>query len=472
MYLKYLKQLVLALVTGMLMACGGGGGGTASSGITAYGTITGFGSIFINGIEFETGSSSISVDDNPGNESDLQLGMVVTVTGTLDPGGRTGTASTVSFDDEVQGPIATVPVDPTGDGQVLQFTILGVTVVADRTATVFDNSVSFATLAQGDFVEVSGFIGQGGVLNATRIEGKGAFTPGISEIEIKGLAGNVVVATFSLGVFTVDSSGADLSGVPGGVVTDGMKVEVKGTLNGTSIAASRVKQEDDLFSANVDKVSLEGIITGYVDDGNFQVSGQQVDASSAVFSPANLVLANGIEVEVEGPIVNGVLLAIKAEPRGGNIKIQARVQSVGQNSLTMQFNGGTVDVVVDTQTSLRDDLGIFDPYVLGDVAATDFLEIRGSINGNGIITAEEIRRDNAGDDILQGPADSCVGTTLTVLGIGFTLQDGFTTYQDQFDNPIANAANFCSAVNASSLAVKVRDDLSPNGIADEAELEN
>jgi len=471
---QFLKQIVLMIGIATLTACGGGGGGSGPSGITAAGTITGFGSIFVNGIEFETGTSSISVDDNPGIESDLQLGMVVTVTGTVNPDGRTGTATTVVFDDEVQGPIATVPVDPTGDGLVLQFTVLGTQVLADRTVTVFDDGVSFATLAQGDFVEVSGFIGQGGILNATRIEGKGVFNPGVSEVELKGIAQNIVGTTFSLGGFTVDTAGADLSGVPGGVVTGGMEVEVKGTLNGTSIAATSVKQDDDLLGNNIAKVSLEGIITNYVSDSNFRISGQQVNASGATRTPANLVLANGVEVEVEGPIVNGVLQAIKAEARGGNIKIHAVVQSVGQNFLTMSFNGGTVDVVVDNQTSLRDDLGAFDPYRFGNIVATDFLEIRGSINGNGIITADEIRRDSVNDDILQGPADSCAGTALTVLGVDFTLQDGTTTYEDQFDNPntLTTAAAFCSAVNSAGLFVKVKDDLNPNGIADEAELEN
>ena len=151
-----------------------------------------------------------------------------------------------------------------------------------------------------------------------------------------------------------------------------------------------------------------------------------------------------------------------------------RDRSVGQNFLTMAFNGGTVDVVVDNQTSLRDDLGAFDPYQLGNIVATDFLEIRGSINGNGIITADEIRRDSVNDDILQGPADNCTGSTLTVLGVSFTLLDGTTTYEDQFDNPntLLTAAAFCSAVNSGSLFVKVKDDLNPDGIADEAELEN
>lgn len=471
MNLKFLKQAGLVLLSGLLVACGGGGTGASSSGITASGTITGFGSIFVNGIEFETGSSSISVDDNPGFESDLQLGMVVTVTGTVNADGRTGTATTVVFDDEVQGQVASVPTDPTGDGQQLQFTVLGVTVIADRTSTVFDNGVSFATLAQGDFVEVSGLVGQGSVLNATRIEGKGAFTPGVSEVELKGVASNVAGATFSLGSFTVDTSVADLSGVPGGVVSDNMEVEVKGTLNGVTITATRVKQDDDLLGTNVAKVSIEGIVADYVNDGNFSVSGQQVDAANAVFSPANLVLANGIEVEVEGPIVNGVLVAVKAEARSGNIRIEARVQSVGQNALTMEFSGGTVDVVVDSQTSLRDDSG---NITLGSIVATDFLEIRGSINGGGIITAAEIRRDSVSDDILQGPADSCDGTTVSVLGVSFSLLDGTTSYRDQFNDPnaIPNAAAFCAAVNSNGLYVKVKDDVAPNGIADEAELEN
>lgn len=470
MNLKFLKQAGLVLLTGLLVACGGGGGGgIASSGITASGTITGFGSIFVNGIEFETGSSNITLDDNPGFESDLQLGMVVRVTGTVNADGRTGTATTVVFDDEVQGPISSVPADPTGDGQQLQFTVLGVTVIADRTSTVFDNGVSFSTLAQGNFVEVSGLVGQGGVLNATRIEGKGAFTPGVSEVELKGVATNVAGTTFTLGSFTVDTSGADLSGVPGGVVTSNMEVEVKGTLNGTSIDATIVKQDDDLLGSNVAKASLEGIVTSYVNDGSFLISGQQIDASNAVFSPANLVLANGVEVEVEGPIVNGVLVAVKAEARGGNIRIEARVQSVGQNSLTMEFSGGTVDVVVDSRTSLRDNSGNIS---LSSIVATDFLEIRGSINGNGIITADEVRRNSVNDDILQGPADSCSGTTVSVLGVSFSLQDGLTSYKNQFNNPIANAAAFCSAVNSSSLFVKVKDNLTPNGIADEAELEN
>ena len=476
---QYIRQSLLVLATALtVVSCGGGGGsvaGIGGTGITASGTITGFGSIFVNGIRFDTGSASITVDDSVGSENDLGLGMVVTVSGTVDAGGTTGTATTVAFDDELQGQIQTVPVDPVGDGTRLRFAVLGVTVEVDSVTTVFDDGVSFGTLAQGDFVEVSGFVDPAGFLQATRIEGKGVFTPGVSEVELKGAATGVSGVTFTLGTFTVNTAGADLSGVPGGVVTEGMQVEVKGTLTGSTITATRVKLNDDLFGNNVAKVSVEGIVSAFAGNNSFQVAGQQVDASGATFVPLSLVLANGVEVEVEGPVVNGVLQAIRVEARGGNVELEAVVQSVssGAGTITLQYATGSVTVLVDSQTSLRDDLDVFDPYEIGDIVATDFLEVRAALNGNGDIVATEIRRDSQDDDILQGPATACDGSSVTIFGVGFTLLDGTTVYENEFDQQVyAGGAAFCTDVQNRGLFVKVKDEVTANGTANEAELEN
>jgi hypothetical protein len=474
-----LKQGVYMTVAALLLACGGGGGGNVAgiggTGITASGTITGFGSIFVNGVEFETGNASIVVDDNPGVESDLRLGMVVTVTGSLNAGGATGTATMVAFDDELQGQIQTVPADPTGDGRKLGFTVLGVSVMVDKVSTVFANGVTFTSIAQGDFIEASGFVDQAGVLQATRVEGKGVFTPGVSEIELKGTATNAAGNSFTLGSFNINTAGADLSGVPGGAVTSGMSVEVKGTLNGNTIDASRVKLNDDLPGANLAKVSIEGIVTNFVSNSSFRVAGQAVNAANAVFIPAGLVLGNGVEVEVEGPVVNGTLQAISVETRGGNVELEAAVQGVSNvnGTITLQYFTGTVTVQVDSQTSLRDDLGVFDPFSLSQVVASDFLEVRGSLDGAGNIIASEIRRDTADDDILQGPFTACDGTSVTLFGVSFSLVNGVTTFQDENDQAVyANASAFCADANNKGLFVKVKDDVVANGIADEAELEN
>src|SRR4030095_8616089 len=89
--------------------------------------------IFVNGIEFETEDASFTVDDNPGTESDLKIGQVVRVTGTIDDNGSTGSADDVVFDNEVEGEITSVDV---AGGQII---VLGQVVLIDG-STVFDDS--------------------------------------------------------------------------------------------------------------------------------------------------------------------------------------------------------------------------------------------------------------------------------------------------------------------------------------------
>ena len=154
------------------IASTGGGGGIGGTGVTSTGTIDGFGSIFVNGVEFETDESDVSLDGVTSTQDKLRLGMVVTVHGTVNEDGKTGTADQVVFDDDVQGPVSAI--EPGQDGDSLLLTVLGVDIIAERTGTVFDG-VSFDTLAVGDLVEVSGFVENGVQLRATRIEKKSSF---------------------------------------------------------------------------------------------------------------------------------------------------------------------------------------------------------------------------------------------------------------------------------------------------------
>src|SRR4026208_824476 len=60
----------LACLSVVLVACGGGGGGTGASPATgaavSQGVITAKGSVFVNGVEYSTTGATIRVDDNPG----------------------------------------------------------------------------------------------------------------------------------------------------------------------------------------------------------------------------------------------------------------------------------------------------------------------------------------------------------------------------------------------------------------------
>jgi hypothetical protein len=85
-------QTILAGVALLLSSCGGSQmvAGIEGSGspIVASGAISGFGSIFVNGVEYATTNAQIDIDDQPGTESQLLVGEIVTVTGTVNADGK------------------------------------------------------------------------------------------------------------------------------------------------------------------------------------------------------------------------------------------------------------------------------------------------------------------------------------------------------------------------------------------------
>ena len=437
--------------------------------VVSTGTIDGFGSIFVNGIEFETESASISLDDNPSTEDKLRLGMVVTVNGVVNDDGRTGTASRVFFDDEVQGPITSLV--PGQDGDTLLLTVLGVDVIVERTSTVF-NEVRFETLAVNDLVEVSGFLSGQGLLRATYIEKKSRFTAGISEVELKGTVSSLAGNTFRLGQYLVDMSGADLSEVPGGVVIEGMWVEVHGSLTGTTIAANRIEQEDDVSRGfdDRDEVRVQGAITNFVSRARFELNGVQVDGSGAILSPADLVLANGQVVQAEGQWSGNTLVARKIESRRGRVKIEAAVASVDRSagSVTLRPFGGTVSVMVDARTLLDDDTDRVDALTLGDISAGDFLEVEAQQVGSKLV-ATRIDRDDLDDDVLQAQVSGfTAGAEITLLGITYSTSGARF---ESVNGTLIDSATFYAQLKVGDL-VKLKDKRVADGIADEVEFEH
>ena len=86
-----------------LAGCGssGGGGVSTASNSSITGVITGFGSVYVNGVEFDTTSASYSVDGVAGSSDyDLDVGMRVNLEGTVNSDGITGKAASISYTDE------------------------------------------------------------------------------------------------------------------------------------------------------------------------------------------------------------------------------------------------------------------------------------------------------------------------------------------------------------------------------------
>ena len=502
------KLVGAALLTGLLVACGGGGGGgstpapaptggtdntggatggtdntggatggtdggtdlgiSGSGAPIALGTIDAFGSIFVNGVECDTTNAEIIVDGQVSTEDDLNVGMVVTVQGTINEDGVTGTADVVIFDDEVQGPIENIVVDASGEFATI--TVLGIDIIVERVATVFENT-TFDTLAIGDVVEISGFPEGVADLRATFLEKKADFVEGESEIEIKGTVANVTDSTFELKGYTVTYTDADLSEVTDSVITDGMFVEVKGTLTGTEITATKVETEDrieDKFEDD-DEFKVQGTIRNYVSDAEFEVNGVTVDATNAVFKPSSLTLADGLAVEIEGTWANSILVATEIEGRRGEIEVEGPVGalSADDKTITISLVNGDITLMADNRTMYDDDTDAVARMGFADLAIGDFLEIEAYDDGTQLI-ATRVDRDDLDDEKLQGPVESFnAELNITVLGVTYSTEGAEFSGRNGRD---VDAATFYADLLIGDY-VKIKDKELADGIADEVEIE-
>jgi Domain of unknown function (DUF5666) len=308
-------------------ACRSGGGGSdggngiASSGGTggtgvSYGSVSGFGSVFVNGVEFDTTNSTVTLNGSPGPDESvdphrgLMTGMVVKVDGTFDGNGTTGTASSITFKDDLTGPVSSITsiISP-----IVQIVTLGQNVIVDS-QTVFSGT-TLTTLSLGNVIEVSGLPDNNGDIHATYIEFKaGSFVPGL-QIGVKGTIHNLnpVLKTFQINALTVDYSLA--TNLPPGVPANGQFVEVKGTnLLGIVLIADSVALDDNsLGTTDAGIAQMEGYVTALTSPSAFTVGVQPVQTTaSTVFDGGTAGdVAAGVKLRVQGSLAGGILTATK-----------------------------------------------------------------------------------------------------------------------------------------------------------------
>lgn len=306
-----------AIFTGFILimvSCSGGGndlagGGIGGTGVISVGPITDLGSIFVNGVEFETTISEITLDGVPGDETQLKVGMVVTVTGTLNAGLQTGTADSVVYDDSVEGPITEIDLN---NNRII---VLGQAVLLDGN-TVFDDfdteNPGISDLAVNDYVEVSGLPALDGSILATRIE----LEEEEEGVELSGFVSNPGSDYFFINNQKVDFSGAVFENFNGLELMAGDFIEVKGTYESLTgvVFAERIILKNSSYYEEDDELELSGFIKSLAGfefilltpNGN-----QKVEYSSATNfeNGSENDLAINREIRVEGYISNNVLMA-------------------------------------------------------------------------------------------------------------------------------------------------------------------
>ncbi len=386
-------------------------GGIGGTGISA-GTVTGFGSIYVNGVKYETTPDTLyQRNDAAALEDEFNVGEVVVVDWEEQDEG-TRVATQVSFAALLKGPVTTAP----GPG-ANTVEVLGQTVVTDET-TVFQGFVLLEDLSVLDTLEVSGFFDADGAIHATLIKQPDTRS---TTVELKGNIDEIISdQELRIGNQTVNLS--NVITISGGALEENQFAEIKGTYASGIVYAETVEVGAvELEAESGEEIELEGFVTRFVSETDFDVDGQAVTTTAATTfedgTSSNLGLNAKVEVEgVLDPL--GVLVAEKVKFRVvSNLKIEADVQAVDVAAGTVTILGMTV--LTDELTQFEDDSDQkVKKFSLADVDPdVDQLEIRAYLSGTQLI-ASRLERVDPDDKVrLKGPVTELNNPVITILDV-------------------------------------------------------
>lgn len=443
-----------------LSACGGSDGSNDTTPVplsatdrSVVGAITGFGSIYVNGIEYDTNGASYEVDDSSASDdSALAVGMVVKVQGSVNADGRTGSASSVSYDDELEGIVEDLAADA-DDPSIKIFTVMKTTVRVDQNSTNFDGeddaSFSFDTIMNGDNVEVSGEY-DGDILVASYIEKQDSSD---DDFEAKGTVAEYNdVDNFVLVLKngnTLDVTLAAGAEIPSVGIANGQYVEIEGTIPDSlgfpdAILATKVELEDDdhFSDDDDDEVEIKGILNYDAETDTWSVRDVVIAFDdNTQYKPESLMdaiadgSAAGLTVEVEGYYLDEVLQVHEIELEEDELEFKGDatvLTSTGPRDGTIQLSfgiaTGTVDVIVNSETMFLDDesMAHFDLDSIMDSAKVE-VEARWAEDGS--IIASSLHLEDDMDYEITGPLGAIDDVSITVLNVVFSIDEG-TFFED------------------------------------------
>jgi len=425
-------RLLLAhtlLVLLLLNSCSGGETGTgdnkkpgntnASQLTTFIGPITAFGSIFVNGIEFDTAEAHIDFNGDESGEHALMQGMLVKIDGQVDDSGTKGVAYNVSYCSVLNGPIDQIMRDPV-NGTLQSMQLLGQTVRVDKN-TLMDSAVpgikDLNALQAGYRIEVSGFQGLHEIL-ATHIElidSDGGTSDGLL---VNGPIMTLTPENFSINQLTIYYDGASLAGDFAGGLRSGMIVSVTGryldTPDGRRFTADRITI--DKHDQTSDMLELEGYIVEPLNAGVLRVNrflvtlGVNVEFENGDVSSLAQV---GLKLQLRGHLTTSGLLevhkiTIKQAP---TVEFVSNLQQVDVDQSSFVVFGRRVfvnnhTIVKDSSEQNLKAINLSN-FVVGDRIDCD-LQYDASLNQ---FIATKLKRDPPSSDLdrLKGPLLSVEG---------------------------------------------------------------
>lgn len=386
MKIKLTALLVSAALS--LVSCGDvltlAEGGMSGTGITA-GRITGFGSIYVNGIHYDVDNALFYRNGTQvTDQTRFAAGEFITVTGSLNSDGINGIASQVKFDGLVKATIEAIAAD----GKSIQ--VLGQTIQIDL-LTVLHGFDQLSDLQLAKLVEVSGDRLPNGAIKATSISllaDSYQTTDGLHLIAaITDL--NPKQKTFQLNGVRVNYGAANGGAWNGKSLANGQVVQVKASqlpVNNLLLA-----EQVSLYSTqgqypDQSRLELEGSVSAIASSSQFTLAGQTVltNASTQFIGLRANQLTLGLTLEVEGHadakgnlqakrvILRDVSANNGKELAGQITAIDKALNTISMAGYTLYLDHGSM-LLKNSQTAKRlakrgghHDVAKFEDLVVGD----------------------------------------------------------------------------------------------------------
>lgn len=246
----------------------GDGRGIGGTGIV--GTITGFGSVYVNGLEVHYPEGQpVGIFGTTGTAADLKVGQVVAIEAAEDSDGRL-TARSMEVRHALAGPVTAVDPDR------------GTMEVMGRTVRLGEAAGEVPRPKPGDWVAVSGLTDADGAVVASRLDKPPAGTPAF-------LRGTVT----SLGDGRVGLDGVPVAlgvGLDPKAFEVGREVTLYGQPEGRHLMAARFHADPDSpFGGRVKRLVVEG----YADRQGRRLGGLNLPEDAKAFVPGQRVILNG-----------------------------------------------------------------------------------------------------------------------------------------------------------------------------------
>ncbi len=471
MSIKFFKSLAAMSCVAILAGCGAGGGaallagvGSGGTGLVA-GTITGFGSVIIDGTHYPDTTASYDITgDTSGAQAISRTQVGIGARAEVDTD-ASGDATAVHLMPELIGVVSAISAPTSTLPGTL--TVAGARVVVNANdptlpITVYDGYAQFSAIQVGDRIEVYGLPqtdAAGPYVAATRIELKpGCAGAAICPVRVSGTVGNLNpgATSFSLGGLTVDVGTATTITPAGQSLANGERVSAfsSSPLSGTVMNADAIAIRELANSVSgVVTMRLSGEIDHYVSTASFSVHGVSVNAAGATLSPASLSLANDVEVIVAGSFdpAKNLLTATSVSQYDSETNQAAELHGTVSNFVSAA-NFQVRGVLVDASKAAFTPAG----KSSADLQNNVYVEIHGQV-ANNVVIASTVNIQS-----VQGASDGSVGDLQGVVSNFNAATNSFTLTLDNGGTVTAVLAANPFYVGGTSSALQIGAHVSLN----------